>query len=897
MRLQGISFGALAAVCVFWVASAPAPSAADTVTLTAIPLPTTTEDTLTITVPNNLLPGTYEIRTFAVDGATPQRSGFGTPINISVLDGVAPGISILNPLVDSIVIAGDAISVIFRATDLTGVDSVQLKAESQRGDINLGTAVIVERYFPKTALIDKSLDTVLTRILAPVLTDSTPEQVTLTATVFDVGGNSVSISSTIQVVAGPRARIISPANGSTHPVGTPLVVNIDAFSPDSVTSVFVVASGVFTGTDTLAFTSPLSLTSVTPLSITVPNNADLGTVTVFGFATDNAGKLIPSDTITVTLTDTQAPTISFALPDSAFLVRTTDSVRVSVRVQDNKGVASVTMDGVAHRGFLNLGTNTVVQRFDVKQLTLNQLPDTTLLRDLLATAGDETAESVYVRVVATDSSGNTARDSVLIQVIEGPALTITLPADSAVVAPGKDISITIRGQADTGIKKIGFTTSGVFATADTNTVLPTTNPQVKDTTLTFTLTVPDTTSLGFITVNPFGRDSLGKVGTGDDITIQVVANAGASDTLPPLVTDSLDLRVESDDTISVRANDPGGISQIGFFVIRVGTTDTLSRGSAAFPGTSTDVVQLFELGLDTVTTFPLEVYVTAFALDSVGNRGVLSQTSVALSVADGETADTVILVAGRTFALPQGGTVADAIYSRNRNEVYFTNIDLDQVEIFDIATNSFKTPVAVGSRPWGIALWPRDTLGTHADTIVVANSGGTNMSIVDMSLSPPVETRRHALPNFIIHRVRTDPTEGTGGDRLALIIEEHDFSDRPQFLGMVCRVTTGSTLCAQDSIIAVYSTTPTIDQGATFASRGTIRWENLTACKAADPVSTGEFCDDVVATEGLVAATGTLTLNPNAGPGEDVTIDNKTYTFRDPATFTNIDRNCLMCPD
>ena len=138
------------------------------------------------------------------------------------------------------------------------------------------------------------------------------------------------------------------------------------------------------------------------------------------------------------------------------------------------------------------------------------------------------------------------------------------------------------------------------------------------------------------------------------------------------------------------------------------------------------------------------------------------------------------------------GTVADAIYSRNRDEVYLTNVDLDQVEIFDVATTAFLTPIAVGSRPWGIGLWPKDTLsGAHADTIVVANSGGTNLSIVDVAAG--LEVRRHALPNFEIHAVITDPTEETINQRLRTIITQHDFSDRPQFLGMVCRVTTGGT--------------------------------------------------------------------------------------------------------
>ena len=883
--------------------SQPVDIIADTVNIATTPLPAILEDTLSFIVPNSLLPGTYEVRVFAVDGATPARSGFSDAVNISVLDGIAPGGSFISPAVDSIVIAGDPVSVRFRATDLTGVDSVRFTAMAARGVDSLGTSTAVQRYFEKTAIINQSRDTSIVRILAPVLTDSTPEQVTITGTVYDVGGTAVSINTTIQVVAGPRARIVSPADGSTHPVGTPLVVNIDAFSPDSLTSVFVTATGVVTATDTLAFTSPLSLTSITPLSLTIPNDANLGTVTVIGFATDNVGKLIPTDTITVTLTDTQAPSITFTLPDTTTIlpVRVTDSVRVMARVQDNKGVTSVTIEGVAHRGDPTLGTDSLVQRFDAKEVTLSQHPDTLLVRDLLATPGDSTEEFVYIRVIAQDSSGNIARDSARIDVVQGPDLSILAPGDSSIVAPGKDITLQLRGESSRGMRRLGYITTGVLAVVDTGYVLATTNPQAKVADSVFTLSVPVGTALGFFTITPFGRDSTGKVGTGDAISVQVVADPGSGDTTPPLVTDSLGLRTESDDSIKVRATDVGGIQQIGFTVLdlSVSPPTTLFEDSALFGGTGTDVATTFGLGgpggigLDSITRFPLEMYVTAYAIDNLGNRGVLSKSAVALSVADGERADTATLVAGHTFNLPQGGTVADAIYNRNRNEVYLTNVDLDQVEVFDIASKSFKDPVPVGSRPWGIALWPTDTTGTHADTIVVANSGGTNLSIVDMSVSPPLETRRHALPNFIIHRVLTDPTELTGDNRLRLIVEEHDFSDRPQFLGMTCRPTDGqlgttpaTSLCASDSIIAVYSTTPTIDQGATFESRGSVRWENLTACKAVDPVFTGENCTDGP----LVQAWGWLTLTAPPANTETVTIDGKTYTFQT-SLSNNVDGN------
>src|SRR5258706_4666987 len=55
----------------------------------------------------------------------------------------------------------------------------------------------------------------------------------------------------------------------------------------------------------------------------------------------------------------------------------------------------------------------------------------------------------------------------------------------------------------------------------------------------------------------------------------------------------------------------------------------------------------------------------------------------------------------------------------------------------------------------------------------------------------------------------------------------YDLSDRPQYLGTVCRVTSGSPNCAADSIYAIYSTTPTLSQPQPFTGKATVRMEKL----------------------------------------------------------------------
>jgi hypothetical protein len=185
--------------------------------------------------------------------------------------------------------------------------------------------------------------------------------------------------------------------------------------------------------------------------------------------------------------------------------------------------------------------------------------------------------------------------------------------------------------------------------------------------------------------------------------------------------------------------------------------------------------------------------------------------------------DTVIVVSGVTRALPFGGRIADAIFNGNDSSLYLTNPALGRVEIFQVANTAFVNagiPTA-GPQPWGIALWPRDTLGNYGDSVVVANSGGTELSIIDVRPGIRRLAWRQDLPDYLIetYRVLTAPT------REEILV--FDVSDRPQYVGTVCRVTSGTPNCHVDSIFAIYSTTPTVSSSPPFANRATLRMEKL----------------------------------------------------------------------
>ena len=112
------------------------------------------------------------------------------------------------------------------------------------------------------------------------------------------------------------------------------------------------------------------------------------------------------------------------------------------------------------------------------------------------------------------------------------------------------------------------------------------------------------------------------------------------------------------------------------------------------------------------------------------------------------------------------------------------------------------------------------------DTLLVANSGGTNISYVNL-LSGPTgrEVFRYALPNIIVYSITTVKSATT--DAPITMRTVYDFSDRPQYLASTCSGAPTPTSPCGD-VVLVYSTTPTPGQTTPFANKGTVRWENLT---------------------------------------------------------------------
>jgi hypothetical protein len=422
---------------------------------------------------------------------------------------------------------------------------------------------------------------------------------------------------------------------------------------------------------------------------------------------------------------------------------------------------------------------------------------------------------VLVTSYALDGALNkSATDTLYLTVGDVPPAEVVLnsPANGTIAVVGKSIVLSFNARSSVKVRSVGFRTSGSFIHVDSVTFA---NPLPDSVSTLDTLSIPANAPTGALTIAPFVIDSLGQRTIGPSVLLNVQPATAINST--PVVTFSHTPRVEVNDTIHVEASDQTGITAFGYEVRRTPNGSIDVADSVTSNGNITSQIRTFAMKLP-YTTFPTTIYIKAFARNSNGVRAYAKNPGGA------ERIDTVVVVAGSTKPLPGGGDVADALYHPRTDRLYLTNIQRNQLEVFSLVDSTFKTPIIVGSRPWGIAAWPRNRSGAMGDTLLVANSGGTDISYVNLNASGSGrEVSRYQLPNIVVFTV-TSKRSNAG-----FLVQErtrYDFSDRPQFIGATCK---GAGFECGD-VVLTYSTTPTPGQSEPFSqNNGTLRWENLTA--------------------------------------------------------------------
>ncbi|HEY1952437.1 MAG TPA: hypothetical protein VGG76_06490 [Gemmatimonadaceae bacterium] len=492
-------------------------------------------------------------------------------------------------------------------------------------------------------------------------------------------------------------------------------------------------------------------------------------------------------------------------------------IAFTTEAKDNLGLKTIHVQAIGAVGF-------VFDTVFTSAVTDIQLPFT-----LFASRSVPAGTPVTVTAEAFDGAGNSSGVDTLRMAtgnVPPPVVKVISPFSGSSAVLGKSILVTVMGQTAIKVRSLGLQTTGPVVRADS---LIYSSPLLDSLTMQDTIAIPANASPGTLTITPFLRDSLGQRATGPSITItvQTAAQINSVPVVNGYCTSSQAFdnacghgkRVEVSDTVHVEADDPSGIAQLGYEVRSTVGGPIDDSQTFASNGQLTFQPHTFSMKLP-YTTFPTTAYIQVFAKNTNGVRAYAKLASGA------DRIDTVVVVAGVTRPLPIGGQVADALYHAGKDRLYLTNLTRNEVEVFNLGDSSFKAPVIVGSRPWGLTAWPRDRNGTMGDTLLIANSGGTDISYVDLDAGlsgSGAEVFRYALPNTIVYTVTT-VTSGPSG----LPFQQrtrHDFSDRPQFVAATCIV--AGIACTET--VLTYTTTPTPGQSSPFdANNGTIRWENLT---------------------------------------------------------------------
>jgi uncharacterized protein (TIGR03437 family) len=111
-----------------------------------------------------------------------------------------------------------------------------------------------------------------------------------------------------------------------------------------------------------------------------------------------------------------------------------------------------------------------------------------------------------------------------------------------------------------------------------------------------------------------------------------------------------------------------------------------------------------------------------FLLQSPTAINIPDRVRVYQNFRDSDDRGTILPIA---TGIGSGAQLNDLVYDATRQRIYIANTGLNRVEVYDIGSQQFLTPIKVGQLPVSLALTP------DASLLYVANSGGESISTVD----------------------------------------------------------------------------------------------------------------------------------------------------------------------
>jgi len=503
--------------------------------------------------------------------------------------------------------------------------------------------------------------------------------------------------------------------------------------------------------------------------------------------------------------DSRGPSVEIQEPREPAAAPIGDSLFISAAISDNAGVDSVVFHGFALRGNPDLGTQEVVERFERKVVELPAATDTVVTRYLIPTL-DTIRENSFVVAEAWDGSGNVSADTLSL-IMGGPRVRLMNIDQGQVLQSGLSLSLSVEAFDPEGIIQVVVQATGAFEDQIVKSFSPPLDSLVMDTSFVIPVDAD-----GPVQLTAIARSTLDVTGQDGPVGV-IVASSLAGDTIRPVgrIAVSAPPRMELADSVVVQVigrdnNQGSGIQRVGYTVRAVSPTrgDTIVATAERFfdPARTGIVAETFKFAPFNVDSLSLPdtlvFEVNGYLWDDGGNCIAAIPSDSLLSVAcenlasgevgaEGAQAERVVrpVVAGRTVRLSNGGRILDAVVDTTRRNLLLSNIDRDQIEVFRLQEERFLSPVPVGSEPWGLAL------NRGEDTLMVANSGGTNISNVYLGSSFGTDAliedpgRRFLTPDVVFFDVERALNEA-GQLRYTTYVIPDDtppsFSDRPQFL-------------------------------------------------------------------------------------------------------------------
>jgi hypothetical protein len=506
------------------------------------------------------------------------------------------------------------------------------------------------------------------------------------------------------------------------------------------------------------------------------------------------------------------PTISIDSPVVGTLVNIGDSVFVTLHLHDNTALKSATLTGVTQVGSVDLGTFKETARYKAVTIPISGsfrtgLRDTTIRRYLQPVDVKDTAlgPMVVVATVASDGGSDTA--SRMVDIVSGPKVNIIAPTNGDSIPAGVGLSVSARATHPDGIAHVDIRVRGETSWP---TKLDTTLTQVysnasRDVTFSGTVRIPiDAPVRSRVTITASAVDLNRQPGSAAPVAVYV-RNANAAQ---PRVTQTVLLKSEYLDSVQVKATGDN-ITTLGL-IIRDSIGNVIQRDSLRLSSPYTANAQA-SVPLALPPTYQgRRLGITAFAIDQAGRIGYAVPLTRANSEGNLANAlvDSTLLVYGRTYPLPHAGNIGDITVDAARGHAFVSATAFNAIDVWQSSVSGkgfAPTSIPVGSLPWGMFI------GNRSDTLLVANSGGTNISRVyigssDASGMHEDLASRILTRNTYVYTVAVQ-RDANSGKVLLKVAGPISYSDRPQYIAQ----SKGGRV--------YYSTRPT-----PTAPSGTMRW-------------------------------------------------------------------------